>query len=263
MFSALDRLCDSLFVCKCVLDRNECNDCCLHRGRMKYATKDEVSHDKKKGISDVLMGRRNFTLRAYPFIANVGQPGNGQKGKKGVMLNFLIDTGASDNYLDYGTYKLMKFGEMEPPLDRAVVVASGQRIPIVGYKLMHVLLPDGRLSRETRFKIVRGLRDKAVLGDDFLRLHNAILKYGDKTVGLSDLTKTSLATVPSLHHVEPKEESDAEDEQQQEEPRQHADAAHQHEGTPDSQEADGIGDVSETALGRGDTQNSTLAEVSE
>ena len=265
MFSALDRLCDSLMVCKCVVERNDFNSCTLSpcclpgsKKHTKYLPKTEADFERE-GISDILMGRRNFTLRAYPFIANIGEPGNGQRGKKGIMVNFLIDTGASDNYMDYATYKLMKFGQLEPPVDTTVVVANGQKIPILGYKLMHVLLPDGRLSRETKFKIVRGLRDRAILGDDFLRLHSAILRYKDRTIGLSDLLKTGLASVPSLEHVaketEEEEDSDRDDEGTNEQ-GQHKSTSHA--TVPNDQHP-----VSETAIGRGDTQDSTLATVSQ
>lgn len=271
MLSALDRLCDSLLICKCNIDNNQCPDfttspCCAPR-RTKYGNREEKEQeDNRVFIADRLMGKRNFTLRAYPFVANIQEPGNGQKSKKGIMMNFLIDTGASDNYMDYKSYKLMKLGDMEPPLDRQIVVANGQRLPIVGHKLMHILLPDGRLSLETRFKIIRGLRDKAVLGDDFLRLHNAVLKYRDRSIGLSDLKQTNLQRVGSLKYTaQDYPFSDQEEEGEKEEPSNDQKKRSQDSNAtaPPSPRSDGEHPVSETAFGRGDTQNSALAEVSE
>lgn len=267
MLSALDRLCDSLLICKCNIDHNQCPDCtaspcCLPR-HTKYA---QETDDKKPAafISDRLMGKRNFTLRAYPFVANIQEPGNGQKSKKGIMMNFLIDTGASDNYIDYKSYKLMKLGDMEPPIDRQIVVANGQRLPIVGYKLMHILLPDGRLSLETRFKIVKGLRDKAVLGDDFLRLHNAVLKYRDRSIGLSDLKQTNLERVGSLKYtVQDYPFSDKEEESEDTNNGEKQGSTNSNAAAPPSPRSDGEHPVSETAIGRGDTQDSALAEVPE
>lgn len=268
MLSALDRLCDSLLICKCNIDNNQCPDCtaspcCLPR-HTKYAR--EAERPPAAFIADRLMGKRNFTLRAYPFIANIQEPGNGQKSKKGIMMNFLIDTGASDNYMDYKSYKLMKLGDMEPPIDRQIVVANGQRLPIVGYKLMHILLPDGRLSLETRFKIVKGLKDKAVLGDDFLRLHNAVLKYRDRSIGLSDLKQTNLQRVGSLKYtVQDYPFSDAEEDTQESNNTnnngQKQGSADSNATAPPSPRSDGEHPVSETAFGRGDTQDSALAEI--
>lgn len=262
MLSALDRLCDSLLICKCNIDNNQCPDCttspCCVPRHTKYANNSE-ERKTEPFIADKLMGKRNFTLRAYPFVANIQEPGNGQKSKKGIMMNFLIDTGASDNYIDYKSYKLMKLGDMEPPIDRQIIVANGQRLPIVGHKLMHILLPDGRLSLETRFKIVKGLRDKAVLGDDFLRLHNAVLKYRDRSIGLSDLKQTNLERVGSLKYTvqdypfSDKEESDGEKQG----------SADPNAATSPSSGANGEHPVSETAFGRGNTQDSALTEISQ
>jgi len=101
-----------------------------------------------------------------------------------VPTQALVDTGAGSSWVDeqYVNQHKMKITKLSPNNDHAFTIADKSPIKVLGKT--HIELTIRNEIFKHSFYVISNLSVDIILGDDFLKLNDAIIHCGEKTFSL-------------------------------------------------------------------------------